>query len=38
MNEAYGMGGAAEDMAMAPAIEAGSQEVTVSVTLQYEIR
>lgn len=34
--EAYGMGGG--DMASAPAIEAGSQEVTVSVTLRYEIK
>lgn len=34
--EVYGMGGAA-DMA-APAIEAGSQEVTVTVNLRYEIK
>ncbi len=39
---AYGMGGA--DMAMksaavpAPTIEPGSQDVTVTVTLRYEIR
>lgn len=34
--DAVGMGGA--EMAPAPAIEAGSQDVTVSVTLRYEIK
>lgn len=37
MSDEYGMGGAAQEKT-APAIEAGSQEVTVSVTLRYEIR
>jgi uncharacterized protein YggE len=38
MNETlgYGMGGA--DMVAAPAIEAGSEEVTVTVNLRYEIK
>lgn len=33
-----GMGGASPKMAPAPAIEAGSQEITVSVSISYEIR
>lgn len=37
--EAYGMGGAANEMkADSPAIEPGSEDVRVSVTLRYEIR
>ncbi|MEW6616832.1 MAG: SIMPL domain-containing protein [Patescibacteria group bacterium] len=35
-SEVYGMGGG--DMAAAPSIEPGSQEVTTSVTLRYEIK
>jgi uncharacterized protein YggE len=34
----FGMGGVATMEAQAPAIEAGSQDVSVSVTLRYEIR
>jgi hypothetical protein len=33
-----GMGGVASEKAMAPQIEAGSQEVTINVTLRYEIK
>lgn len=35
---AYGMGGAADMVAPAPAVEPGSEDVRVTVTLRYEIR